>query len=215
MKKIIIVGAGGSTKVILDLFQKERWLVKIAGILDDDSRKTGTRFHGVPIVGVTDDLEKFKRRFDEVLIGVGAVKDTVGRNRLFENITKRGFKLFCFVSKQSLIAPTAKLGAGCILMPSVVVNASVICEDNVFLNTGTIVEHDCRVGRSSFLSPGCVISGATKIGRNTFLGSGTISCGSLKIGDHVTIGAGSVIVRNIPDGVICYGNPAHRNMRKK
>lgn len=46
-----------------------------------------------------------------------------------------------------------------------------------------------------------------KIGNNVWLGGGTIVCPGVTIGDETVIGAGSVVTRDIPAGVIAFGNP--------
>jgi sugar O-acyltransferase (sialic acid O-acetyltransferase NeuD family) len=211
MKKVIAIGAGGSAKVLFDLFKREKTPLRITGLLDDDPGKIGTVFHGVKVLGKIAQLTKYK--FDEVLLCVGATKDTKARHRIFEFLLREGVKLTRVISKQCLIAPSAKIGDGCILLPGVHVNAGAVLEENVFLNTGVIVEHDCLIGYSAFLSPGCVLSGYVRIGHNTFLGSGSVVSGRVKIGSQVTVGAGSVVVRDIPDRTLCLGNPAHHHAK--
>lgn len=44
---------------------------------------------------------------------------------------------------------------------------------------------------------------------HVFLGNGTIILPGITVGSHVIIGAGSVVTRNIPDGEVWAGNPAH------
>ena len=212
MKRILGIGAGGSTKVILDALSENPKKARMVGLVDDDPAKHGKIFEGVPILGAVRDIPKLKIKFDEALVCVGATRDTAARDKLFGQIKKMGLPIASAVSVYSRVSKSAALGTGCIVMPGVIVNAGAVIGDNVFLNTGSIVEHDCRIGRSSFLSPGCVLSGYVRIGQNTFLGSGTVVSGSLTVGSHVTAGAGSVIVRDIPDGVTCFGNPAHKNV---
>lgn len=46
-----------------------------------------------------------------------------------------------------------------------------------------------------------------RIGSNCFLASGVIVCPGVSIGDDTIIGAGSVVTRDIPSGVLAFGNP--------
>ena len=55
--------------------------------------------------------------------------------------------------------------------------------------------------------------GYTKIGRvwignNVFVGAGSIILPNVKIGNNSIIGAGSVVTHDVPENVICAGNPA-------
>ncbi len=45
------------------------------------------------------------------------------------------------------------------------------------------------------------------IGRNCWIGAGVIIVPGVTIGDNVVIGAGSVVTKDIPSGVLAYGNP--------
>ena len=46
-----------------------------------------------------------------------------------------------------------------------------------------------------------------RIGKNCWIGAGAILLPGVTIGDGTTIGAGSVVTRDVPDGVVAYGNP--------
>ncbi|MCC9644457.1 sugar O-acetyltransferase [Rhodopirellula sp. JC740] len=45
------------------------------------------------------------------------------------------------------------------------------------------------------------------IGDNVWIGGGSIIMPGIRIGNGVTIGAGSVVTKDIPDGVLAFGNP--------
>ena len=49
--------------------------------------------------------------------------------------------------------------------------------------------------------------GKIEIGSRVFVGAGSIILPGVTIGDDVVIGAGSVVARDIPSGVVAYGNP--------
>jgi maltose O-acetyltransferase len=46
------------------------------------------------------------------------------------------------------------------------------------------------------------------VGDNVWLGSGVIVCPGVTIGDDTVVGAGSVVTRDLPAGVVAFGNPA-------
>ena len=45
------------------------------------------------------------------------------------------------------------------------------------------------------------------VGDNVWIGANTVIVGGVKIGSGVVIGAGSVVVKDIPDNVLAFGNP--------
>ena len=46
-----------------------------------------------------------------------------------------------------------------------------------------------------------------KIGDNVWIGAGVSILPGVEIGNNTVIGAGSVVTRNIPSGVLAFGNP--------
>jgi len=46
------------------------------------------------------------------------------------------------------------------------------------------------------------------IGDNVWLGGGAIVCPGVTIGEDTVVGAGSVVTRDLPAGVVAFGNPA-------
>ena len=56
-----------------------------------------------------------------------------------------------------------------------------------------------------------------KIGNDVWIAANVTICGGVTIGDGAVIGAGSVVTRDIPSGVIAFGNPCrvHRKITEK
>lgn len=46
------------------------------------------------------------------------------------------------------------------------------------------------------------------LGDGVWIGAGALVCPGVSIGDNSIVGAGSVVTRDIPEGVVAYGNPA-------
>jgi maltose O-acetyltransferase len=51
------------------------------------------------------------------------------------------------------------------------------------------------------------------LGDNVWLGAGVIVCPGVKIGDDTVVGAGAVVTRDLPAGVVAFGNPARVQRR--
>jgi len=75
------------------------------------------------------------------------------------------------------------------------------------IKRGVTVGHHADLGDFVSLNPGVNVSGFVSIGAVTEIGTGTSIVNNVKIGKHCLIGAGSVVTKDIPDGVIAYGNP--------
>jgi len=69
IKKLIMIGGGGSSEKIIREIRNSRGLKSIVvGIFDDDGSKVGATIHGVPILGPIEELSEIKIPFDEIII---------------------------------------------------------------------------------------------------------------------------------------------------
>ncbi len=78
------------------------------------------------------------------------------------------------------------------------------------INADCYIAHNVILEKNVWLSPKVNIAGSVYISHNTTIYSGVIIREQLKIGKQVVIGMGSVVTKNIPDGEIWFGNPAHK-----
>ena len=104
----------------------------------------------------------------------------------------------------SVVDYGCKIGNNVKIHTNVYVCQFTIIEDNVFLAPGVTLAND--------LHPGCPDS--LECMRGPYINKGAqigINCSVLPrvvIGEHSIIGSGSVVTRDIPAGVVAYGNPA-------
>ena len=76
------------------------------------------------------------------------------------------------------------------------INSNVILGKNVFINTGAIIEHDCKIGDHSQVGPGAMLSGGVQI-KGCFIGIGSKINQNITVGENSVIGSGSVVVKNV------------------
>lgn len=202
-EKIIIIGAGGHAKVIIDIFMTSSDY-QIAGLIDP--HHIGKKILGVPVIGDDSDLETiYGKGIKTVFVAIG---DNQKREKIVNYAKKIGFSLANAISCHSCISSTVNLGAGIAIMAGVVINPDSYIGDNAIINTGCTVDHDCVVSKNVHIAPGCSIAGNVKIGEGSLIGIGTKIIPNISIGSSTIIGAGSVILDDIPGGCTAFGIPA-------
>lgn len=203
MKKVLIIGAGGHSKVIVDILQ-QNMEYEIIGLVDQ-SGKSG--FWGIPVVGNDSDLARLR---NEMHVNYAFV--ALGNGQLREKVTQKamaaGYELINIISRDAIISSHARIGRGTVIMPGAVVNADVVIGESCIINTNASVDHECRIGDYSHVAPGCALSGKTKIGRQCMLGTGCRVIDEIYIGDNTIIGAGAVVKDSIVGNCTVVGVPA-------
>jgi sugar O-acyltransferase (sialic acid O-acetyltransferase NeuD family) len=201
---VLIYGASGHGKVIIDIIEKEG-KYKIAGLLDDNSAMHGKDFCRYSVIGGFDNLTKKISAGHKLILAVG---DNKSRKKLCERVKPLGYELICAIHPSVQVGKDVLIDSGTAVMANVAINSGTRIGENVILNTGATVDHDCIIGDYVHISPGAHLGGNVEIGDLTHIGIGVSIIPNIKIGEEVVIGAGTVVVEDIPNNVTAVGVPA-------
>jgi len=204
VKKLLLWGAGGHGKVVLDTARAAAAFHSIA-FIDDKAGQHGSQMCGCPVFGV-DRLALLKQEgYQYFVVCIG---DNHLRAAGFHKVLAHGLEAATLVDPSAVVSPSARIGRGTVILRRVVVNADAEIGENCIINTGAIVEHDCRVAAHVHLSPGSVLGGGVKIGAFAHLGIGAIALPGAEVGAESVVGAGGVVLDSLPEGVTAVGVPA-------
>ena len=148
------------------------------------------------IIGTDKELKEIRKKYKYALIGVGQIKDSTIRRKIFNNLKKLNFNLPVIKSKDSLISNHTKVDEGTIIMDGAIIRPDVKIGYNSIINTKVIIEHDVEIGNNTHISTGVIVNGNVKIGNNVFIGSGSIIVNNIKIKSNSFIKAGTTIKKN-------------------
>ncbi|MBO6141276.1 MAG: sugar O-acetyltransferase [Ruminococcus sp.] len=124
----------------------------------------------------------------------------------------------------------AEIGEGCYIEPPFHANfggANCHFGKKIYANFNLTLVDDTHiyVGDNTMFAPNVVVASAghpldpslrydgyqynfpVHIGKNCWIGAGALIMPGVTIGDNVVIGAGSVVTKDIPSGVLAFGNP--------
>lgn len=209
--KLVIIGAGGHGKVVLSTALEME--IDVIGILDDTPEKWNKKLLNVPILGPISLFEEFKN--DEVLFII-AIGDNLARKKIAKQISKKyeNIKWATLIHPKAYVHNSAKIGQGSVVFAGAVIQPYATIGEHTIINTAAVVEHDCNVGNWVHLAPGVRLAGGVTVKDGAFLGVGSVVIPLKEIGEWTTVGAGSVVVRDIPEMSVAYGNPAkvHRSI---
>lgn len=192
MKKVVIIGAGGHSKVIADIIRKNG--DSVVGFLDDDSSKNG-------ILGAVKTCVEYDDCYFIIAVGNNAVRKSIAEeyNRL---------KYYTAIHPGAVIGENVNIGAGTVVMANAVINPSASIGKHCIINTASVVEHDCILESYVHISPGAVLCGTVSIGENTHIGANATVRNNISIAPDTVIGVGAAVVKNIDRSGVYAGIPA-------
>lgn len=207
MKKIVIIGAGGHSRSVMDIILQQGQY-EIAGCLDPSFEKRAfvEGMNEIPILGNDDLLKELKNRgIEYAFVALG---DNMLRQKLTDKVRAYGLELINVISSKAYLSPRSKIGSGVCIMAGAAINVNADIGDGAIINTNASVDHDCRIGDFVHVAPGTAISGSTNVGTGTHIGTNSSVIDGIHIGSWSYIGAGTTVVADIPDHVMAYGAPA-------
>ena len=200
---LLIIGGGGHSKVVAEIAKQDGRFV-LEGIIDDQA--VGTQINGVEVVGNDRSLPLlYAQGCRHVHIAIGS---NYTRERLALMVRILGFHVVSLISPRAIVSPSAKIGAGVVVMSGVVINAQTEIGQLSIINTGSSIDHDCKIGNSVHIAPGSTLTGNVVVGDRSFIGAGSTIIPGVTLGNDVVVGAGACVIEDIPAGVCVVGVPA-------
>ncbi|WP_164473043.1 acetyltransferase [Clostridium sp. E02] len=207
MKKVVIIGAGGHARSVIDIFLQSGDY-EIAGCLDPCYSYRGSVefMEDIHIIGddtIIPDLVKLGMEY--VFIAIG---DNKLRCKLMDTVKKYALQVVTIISPNAYISPRAEIGTGSCVMAGAAISVNCKIGEGVIINTNSSVDHDCQINDYVHIAPGTAISGSTIISKGTHIGTNAAVIDGVRIGSWSYIGAGAAVVKDIPSNVMAYGVPA-------
>ncbi len=196
MKRLIIFGNGGHSKVVKDM--AETCGYEVTGFIAPDG---GATHLGCRVYACVEDIPDA----DSFCYFIAR-----GDNRFRKDVSERyrHLEFINIIHPTAIVSRYARMGVGNLLMPYTVINAYAEIGDQNIINTSAIVEHDCKVGSFCHISVKSAITGTVTLGDGVFLGAGSTVRNGKSIGEWTTVGVGSSVVKDLQPYCVYVGCPA-------
>lgn len=199
-KKIFIVGYSGYAYVIIETINSLGH--KLVGYIEPIVKKKNP--YGIHYLGNDNDFNLSYSKTNYFFVAIG---DNNKRTELFDKFRNKNFKTLNLIHPMASLSKKILLGDGNFIARNVSINDLCVLNNNIIVNTGVIIEHEAIISDGVHLAPGSVLCGGVFIGKNSFIGANSVIKEGIKVGENVIVGAGSVVIRDIPNNSIAYGNP--------
>jgi sugar O-acyltransferase (sialic acid O-acetyltransferase NeuD family) len=212
--RLLIIGSSHHASVLVDAIELGG-AYSVAGYLDD-TLAPGTIRRGYSVLGGLDAAAGIcsERLIENAVIAIG---DNWWRRKVYLDLAQNCPRLTFPVIKHpsSVIASSAEIGKGTAVLACSHVGPGSRVGEFCIINTGSSMDHDCAMHHFASIAPGVFMGGFVQIGECSAIGVGTSISDRISIGSHVVIGTGAAVVRDIPNLVVAYGNPARAQRSRR
>lgn len=142
---------------------------------------------------------------------------TIGSRCVIDNGAIIGCLGFGFEREGDVVWPFPQIGKVVIGNSVQIGPGTMVCRgaltdtviaDMVKLDGNVWIAHGVRLGKATMLAAHAQTSGSVEIGERTWMAPNCSVRQKLRIGSDAFVGIGTVVVKDVPDGTVVYGNPA-------
>ena len=203
--KIVIIGAGGHGKVVLDIFGANRHF-EVVGFLDADPGTHRKIIDGVTVLGDLSLIPKLPEM--HVHAAIVAIGDNYTRKKYVEKLQKAGIELLCAIHPSAQIAPNVSIGKNVVIAAGTILCTNVTVHDSVILNTGSLVDYNCCIHNCAHVGPGVKVAACVNIEESALIGIGASIVPNVTVGESAIVGAGAVVLQDVSAFSTVVGVPA-------
>lgn len=201
MKNLIIIGAGGYAKSVIDSLDHLNF--RLVGFIDD-IKPIGGNHQGYPIL--FNDIIQVENPQDFVYFV--AIGHNGKRKRWYDRLKTQGLSLINVIDRTALISPHAELGEGNFIGKLSILNHGSKVGNNCVINTRALIEHGCVIEDHVNVSTNATLNGDVIAKVGSFIGSGTVINGQITIGEWALVGSGAVVIKDVIQRSSVVGIPA-------
>lgn len=125
---------------------------RLIGFLDADPSLRGKLVADLPVLGPVNQLTKLWQQ--KVRHAVVAIGDSRTRRRHGDLLREYGFEAINAIHPSAVVSPTAVLGHGIVICAQAAVCTEARIGDFAIINTGSVIDHECRIGIGVHIAPG-------------------------------------------------------------
>lgn len=205
--KIIIIGASGHAKVVIDIIEKQN-KYDIFGLIDSH-KPIGYNVFDYEVLG-TEALIPELIKNHQIQAGIIAIGDNAQRKRMVDKIAaiSSKFKYIKAIHPQAVIGKNVIIEEGTVIVAGAIINACSKIKRHSIINTKGSIGHDCFLEDFVSVAPGATVGGNVTIKEGGIVGIGATILGKCTIEQQALVGAGALVNKDIPAYTVVYGVPA-------
>ncbi|NAW59693.1 MULTISPECIES: acetyltransferase [unclassified Vibrio] len=202
MLPIVMIGGGGHASVLTEiLLTQGREILAVISPEDISQRPV---FRGMAHLKNDEDVLTFSK--DKVLLvnGIGMMPKSGFKRKINEYFLSLGYRFETVIADSAYVSPFSKIEAGTQILPMAIIQTGVTVGSHSIINTGALVEHDCKIGAYNHIAPKATLCGQVETKENVYIGAGSTVIQGVSIGSGAIVGAGAGLTQSLEENTIAY-----------
>ena len=206
MKKVVIIGAGGFGREVVEIFKEQNKIQKrweILGFIDENKELWGKSINNYPVLGGFDWFDN--KKDVGCLIAIG---DPKSRKKIAQFLEEKGVQFYNAFHPSVIISDIVSMGTGVIICAGSIISVNSTIKNHVIVNLNCTIGHDAVLENFCSIMPSVSISGEDHLGEGVYVGTGATVIQQITVGEWSLIGAGATVMIDVPKNVTAFGMPA-------
>ncbi len=214
--KLIIIGAGGNSKVIIDIIKARQKILKedieILGLIDDDTGKKELREYSV--LGKISDICKYIN--NEETFFINGIGDNKTRKKIISEIETLFSMSLRGAERRGNLTPEIRslspdmqdtrfetrdrIPYYTAIHPSAIIGSNVTIGEGTVVMPNAVINIGSQIGRHCIINTGAIVEHDNRIGDYAHLASGVVTAGNVTIDNLTFLGTGSKVIQGLEIG---------------
>ena len=157
MKRLIILGAGGYGRTVVDVAHQLGYSI----IVLDDADPAHL-------------LSSFQSYINFSTYFIPAFGNNAFRMEWINRIEESGGQLATLIHPTAYVSPTATINPGTVILPHAIINTDVVVGKGCIINLGAIVDHGCILEEGVHICLGAIVKGENRIEKCSKIEAGEV-----------------------------------------
>ncbi len=206
---IVMIGGGGHASVLAEiLLGQGRDIIAVVSPVDISQRAV---FDGISHLKSDDDVLRFSPNQVRLVNGIGVMPKSKLKQKVNQHFLSLGYQFETVIATSASVSPFAKIGAGCQILHSAIIQAGTTLGDHSVINSTALIEHDASIGDYCHIAPRATLCGQVNVGESAYVGAGATVIQGITLAAGCIVGAGSTVLSDVQPNTITFSKLKQKN----